>query len=747
MERLFLYEVPELGVPAGVVGGKCADFDTGAEFFAGDGQPGAGVTVDCFRIGGADCQLFAGLLLADDRFAVGQHGAEKDLVVQLKIVGGYIGFVGGRNPVVFPVGDDPVEGAVFLYLTADFVLHFVGGVQYVEFVPQNTVDCHFVFQIQLVHVAVGVGYMAAHDGSRVGQHGGILDQHAGAGVGVVAGPDLGADSHHGQVIPSAAAGAVFDHGIRVGFHKPAEQGIYPLHIAVFHGTLVFGSQIRGAGLGDVAVHVPLEVVDGHITEGFGKHFLQVFDHGRVGHVQHILGTGVGHGSARTADAPVGMGAEQVGVGVHHFRFYPDAELHAGFLDPVHVGRKTFLEAVAVDSPVSQPRLVVDPGAEPAVVHDDHIHSAVGSSGGKVHHHVFIDVEEERFPGIQHHGTPFFRFCGNDVVVGEVVEVPGHDAQPLGGVGHNGFGTEHGFAVFQAVVEVFVPQTHLDPGFAGLIPFHFVQEAAAVDKVEAVDIAVGFVSLPVADGHEGVHLVAGSAPAAVHGKIAPEYGGTFVVDPFEAVGTRQRNHVILISGQIQRKAHPFFDDYISAAAVGDGSVPGDHVAVVENGVVQVQFAAGRRVTEGDVQGLCAFICTAAGNGGNVHPSAADLVGNIGEIGDGVACPVLDPQSRGAEIAAAEIRVFQRLGVHGKMHFSFGGIRREGPYSAGIIGVGLHIRPQFFAVVTVDQSALHNVKGVKGIFGGKPEKAVFFLEGNGHIGSPLFGFAYFAGSIVP
>lgn len=74
------------------------------------------------------------------------------------------------------------------------------------------------------------------------------------------------------------------------------------------------------------------------------------------------------------DAPVGMGAEEVGVGGDHLRLVPYAKLKPESVYSAYKLAESAFELIFVHEPVAQRVLVVVALAEPAVVHDEHIHA-------------------------------------------------------------------------------------------------------------------------------------------------------------------------------------------------------------------------------------------------------------------------------------------------------------------------------------------------------------------------------------
>ena len=83
-----------------------------------------------------------------------------------------------------------------------------------------------------------------------------------------------------------------------------------------------------AGLDEVAVVVPLEVVDVVLGEQRVEPLEEVGVGLRVREVEHLLVAPRRRQPARRAEDPVGVGAGQVGVGVDHLGLDPEPELHA-----------------------------------------------------------------------------------------------------------------------------------------------------------------------------------------------------------------------------------------------------------------------------------------------------------------------------------------------------------------------------------------------------------------------------------
>ena len=103
------------------------------------------------------------------------------------------------------------------------------------------------------------------------------------------------------------------------------------------------------------------------------------------------------------DGPVGVLFVEFALRVHHFRFNPDAELHAGLLGRFHQGRHAFGEFRARGVPVAEARVVVLARvlvAEPSVVEQEHVHAEVLGVLHQVGQDLLVKVEARVFPVVQ-----------------------------------------------------------------------------------------------------------------------------------------------------------------------------------------------------------------------------------------------------------------------------------------------------------------------------------------------------------
>lgn len=123
-----------------------------------------------------------------------------------------------------------------------------------------------------------------------------------------------------------------------------------------------------------------------------------------------------------------MGAGQVGVGVDHFRFDPQAELHPERADMVDQRAQAAGPDGFIDVPVAEPGTVVAAVTEPAVVQDEAFRTDLRAEVGEVGELVEVVVEVDGFPGVEHHRAGPGRMSGAGAEV--VVEAGGQSVQAL-----------------------------------------------------------------------------------------------------------------------------------------------------------------------------------------------------------------------------------------------------------------------------------------------------------------------------
>ena len=162
----------------------------------------------------------------------------------------------------------------------------------------------------------------------------------------VAGPDPVRTPQDLAVDTSAPRRARLDLDLGTGGAQLVEQPVEGKGLPVRRRSAVVGR------IGEVAVVVPLEVVDGVLLEQAQQAVAHLGVGRLVLEVQHLLRAPLQRERLPSPQDAVGMGPDRVGVDVDHLGLDPQAELHA---QPAHVvdqGVQAVRPHVGVDGPVA-----------------------------------------------------------------------------------------------------------------------------------------------------------------------------------------------------------------------------------------------------------------------------------------------------------------------------------------------------------------------------------------------------------
>ena len=163
-------------------------------------------------------------------------------------------------------------------------------------------------------------------------------------------------------------------------------------------------QQSGARVGNIAVKVPFDIVY-FIFREHGVHLVEnVVAHIFSGHIENILMPAYAGLAVRNMDAPVGVGAEQLRVGGDHLRLVPYSEFQPESVYSVYKLAQAALELALIYEPVSQGAAVVVALAEPAVIHDEHIHAELLCTLGEGDELFRIKIKICRLPAVYQQGT-------------------------------------------------------------------------------------------------------------------------------------------------------------------------------------------------------------------------------------------------------------------------------------------------------------------------------------------------------
>ncbi|VXB33888.1 hypothetical protein MICRO8M_110314 [Microbacterium sp. 8M] len=251
-------------------------------------------------------------------------------------------------------------------------------------------------------VRAGRAEMGADQLRRHQQAGPPLDARALDRVVAVRGPHPVGALQDAEVDASAAAGAGLDletgmpvaqlvqhpvegRGLRV--HERAVTAFAPAH-----------------GLEQVAVVVPLEVVDAvPIDEGADALDDQGVG-GRIRQVQHLLVARGGTRPLARRQDPLRVLAREIRVRVDHLGLEPQPELHPSRPHGLDERVEALRPDLFVDEPVPEPGVVAAAPPEPAVVEHDPLDTDLGSAVGELDESGEVVIEVHRLPCVQHEGA-------------------------------------------------------------------------------------------------------------------------------------------------------------------------------------------------------------------------------------------------------------------------------------------------------------------------------------------------------
>ena len=186
-------------------------------------------------------------------------------------------------------------------------------------------------------------------------------------------------------------------------------------------------------LGGVAVHIPLEKINGVVPEQ-GIEGIEDMGHDlRPSKIQHELIAAFRAGTPGKMQDPIGMGTIEVGVGVDHLRFHPQAKGHAKAPDLVNDGFQTTGQALRAHRPVPEAGPVIPPGTEPPIINALQLHPDFRSPAREGDLLLLIDIKIADLPAIIEHRamTRMVRRAGQYVILRPPVQLLAGPAPTVG----------------------------------------------------------------------------------------------------------------------------------------------------------------------------------------------------------------------------------------------------------------------------------------------------------------------------
>ena len=134
-------------------------------------------------------------------------------------------------------------------------------------------------------------------------------------------------------------------------------------------------------------------------------------------------------------------------------------------------------------------------AEPAVVHDEHIHAEFLCALRERDELVRIKIEERRLPAVYQQGTLLCSvFSGDEIEVIELMIYPAHLADALARVDHDRLGSLEALARLKMPGEICRIYAHEYARSTRIVALGAELEVAAVNKIEAVCLAAVLVGV-------------------------------------------------------------------------------------------------------------------------------------------------------------------------------------------------------------------------------------------------------------
>ena len=175
------------------------------------------------------------------------------------------------------------------------------------------------------------GDMGTHRDGREDHARATLDGESADGICVIARPGLRHVVQDACIEAAAAARAALEQDVRMRLRDALENVVEAEHEARAHLTLAFWRQFSREGIRQMAVEVPLDVVNRRGVENLADSVDEVVAHIGAREVEHELMAAEAHRIRRRPEHPVRMRAVEVRVDRHHLRFKPETELEAALV--------------------------------------------------------------------------------------------------------------------------------------------------------------------------------------------------------------------------------------------------------------------------------------------------------------------------------------------------------------------------------------------------------------------------------
>ena len=386
--------------------------------------------------------------------------------------------------------------------------------------------------------------------------------------------------------------------------EPFQEIIQSQDVIVEDGSLVIG---RGReNVRDTAVIIPFDIFNIGLVQHIADLLKNTVHHFFSGKVQDQLASADQRFAAGDDHGPVGVLPVQMTVFADHFRFDPDAELHAEIVDPADQRAQALAQLLFIHGPIAQAGGIGIPLAEPAVVHNDHLDAQVMGFFGQIVNGAAGEIKIGGFPAVDQDRAGLCLHRSSAYMMADAgVQVLGKSGKAAAAVGHNDFRCRESLPRFNGIMEAFFAQSHLQSCPAELILAGFRPETAAVDELHGPASAGCFGGIPVCQDDQGVELVGGHAAAAADGLHVMADRSPFQV-PLHTVASMEGKQVEITMYHIQARALDLIQIDRLVSPVLDPETAGNDIIFGQNAVQQVQLYIGDSVPQNDLKCLGLFL---------------------------------------------------------------------------------------------------------------------------------------------
>ena len=365
--------------------------------------------------------------------------------------------------------------------------------------------------------------------------------------------------------------------------------------------------LRRAGMavniGDIAVHIPLDVINGMIHQQARQALGQIVDHFRSGQIQHQLVAAHCGLSARQRKGPIRMRTIQIRILVDHLRLNPNAKAHVHGMHASNQIIERSAQLLFVDHPIAEACIIVlHTAAEPAIVQHHHIHAQLGSLLGDCSNLVAVEIKICRFPVVDQHRTRGKRIlAAHDVGTDKTVVATGKRADTFMREGKNGFRRMESFTRVELPGKEFIIDAGNQTRFSAEIHLDIRAMAAGIHLHHAKAIALRLSRTLCGKNHKRIVVMAGCTAAGRD--CADSAGERHALHlALHLMAAMEMQQFPLAARHIQAQRHRAMKRQGFMTLVGQARSAGDDVLLFIHAIEQFKLQPSHRITQNNAQRL-------------------------------------------------------------------------------------------------------------------------------------------------